>query len=281
MSPVRVGTGLLGIVAITVLGGAGSAVAADVTAPPTLTGEYFVENFSGIPGEDWSPPTQCNPEGTSEFSFHASGVATGPYPGTFSEHGTVTIGPQTLGPVGLVPNPAIPGWYVPGTRGFHSGVITTLEVDFTIDSPAGQVVGTKTVSVAGPHAVGYCVEVSSAAGGVYPELGLPADGMARGMIGTVEYSARITTDDGVFGDSGLALLEGENGYFSLPTVDRGAVLGNFHEFFNATQNSTVPLLPTTKKQCRDGGWTTAYAVFKNQGDCVSFVATRGGNPPNG
>lgn len=30
--------------------------------------------------------------------------------------------------------------------------------------------------------------------------------------------------------------------------------------------------------CKDGGWTR-FSVFKNQGDCVSYFATRGGNPP--
>ena len=36
--------------------------------------------------------------------------------------------------------------------------------------------------------------------------------------------------------------------------------------------------PTSKDQCKNGGWKT-YGVFKNQGDCVSFVATGGKNPP--
>jgi hypothetical protein len=34
-----------------------------------------------------------------------------------------------------------------------------------------------------------------------------------------------------------------------------------------------PPLPTSKDQCAGGGWRT-YGVFKNQGDCVSFVAKR-------
>jgi hypothetical protein len=33
-------------------------------------------------------------------------------------------------------------------------------------------------------------------------------------------------------------------------------------------------LPTSKDQCKNGGWR-GYGVFKNQGDCVSFVATGG------
>jgi hypothetical protein len=40
------------------------------------------------------------------------------------------------------------------------------------------------------------------------------------------------------------------------------------------------LLPTTKDQCKNGGWRS-YGVFKNQGDCVSFVATGGRNQPSG
>lgn len=40
----------------------------------------------------------------------------------------------------------------------------------------------------------------------------------------------------------------------------------------------APVLPTSKDQCKDGGWQT-FGVFKNQGDCVSFVATHGKNPP--
>jgi hypothetical protein len=38
----------------------------------------------------------------------------------------------------------------------------------------------------------------------------------------------------------------------------------------------APVLPTSKDQCKDGGWRT-FEVFRNQGDCVSFVATRGKN----
>jgi hypothetical protein len=36
----------------------------------------------------------------------------------------------------------------------------------------------------------------------------------------------------------------------------------------------APALPTSKEQCKDGGWMT-FPQFKNQGDCVSFVATQG------
>lgn len=38
---------------------------------------------------------ECNPDGTSTMRFTETGVATGPYPGTFEEEVTLTIGPQS------------------------------------------------------------------------------------------------------------------------------------------------------------------------------------------
>jgi probable HAF family extracellular repeat protein len=37
-------------------------------------------------------------------------------------------------------------------------------------------------------------------------------------------------------------------------------------------------LPSTADDCKNGGWQ-AFGLFANQGDCVSFVATRGRNTP--
>jgi hypothetical protein len=36
----------------------------------------------------------------------------------------------------------------------------------------------------------------------------------------------------------------------------------------------------TADQCKKDGWK-AFGIFKNQGDCVSFVATKGKNQPAG
>jgi hypothetical protein len=38
--------------------------------------------------------------------------------------------------------------------------------------------------------------------------------------------------------------------------------------------------PTSDTQCKNGGWK-AYGIFKNQGDCVSFVASGAQNTPAG
>ncbi len=40
-------------------------------------------------------------------------------------------------------------------------------------------------------------------------------------------------------------------------------------------------LPTNADQCKKGGWMNYGTTFRNQGDCVSFVATRGKNQPKG
>ena len=41
--------------------------------------------------------------------------------------------------------------------------------------------------------------------------------------------------------------------------------------FRVTQ---APPLPTSKDQCKDGGWRGFGGAFKNQGQCVSFVERR-------
>jgi hypothetical protein len=35
----------------------------------------------------------------------------------------------------------------------------------------------------------------------------------------------------------------------------------------------TPTLPSSKQQCKDGGWLN-FPQFKNEGDCVSFVVAR-------
>ena len=71
-----------------------------------------------------------------------------------------------------------------------------------------------------------------------------------------------------------------------PTAGATAVLSpvGFDELLNvaATVDMTVaPPTPTTADQCKHGGWQgltdSNGTLFKNQGDCVSFVATNGTN----
>ncbi len=44
---------------------------------------------------------------------------------------------------------------------------------------------------------------------------------------------------------------------------------------------TPPPEPQTVDDCKNDGWRNYGDMFKNQGDCVSFVVTKGKNPPDG
>ncbi|HSX04935.1 MAG TPA: hypothetical protein VLF69_00485 [Candidatus Saccharimonadales bacterium] len=77
-----------------------------------------------------------------------------------------------------------------------------------------------------------------------------------------------TVDSLLFREGGTAVpANAGNGYL----VDNALLL-----------SGPVPInLPTAKDQCVSSGWKSYGATFKNQGDCVSFVATHGKNQPNG
>jgi hypothetical protein len=64
---------------------------------------------------------------------------------------------------------------------------------------------------------------------------------------------------------------------TMPWTNYAATAPQFNIYDLAFTASFSPTLPTTKAECMNGGWKT-YGVFKNQGDCVSFVAS-GGRPP--
>lgn len=54
---------------------------------------------------------------------------------------------------------------------------------------------------------------------------------------------------------------------------------------NVRVNDTVydfeQVMPTSKDECKKDGWKNFDGMFKNQGDCVSFVASKGQNQPSG
>ena len=78
---------------------------------------------------------------------------------------------------------------------------------------------------------------------------------APDLLGMISTS---NVPEGCFGPAGV----------NLPLVTGGFAVTDAQPF------------PTTKDQCEKGGWRT-FLVFKNQGDCVSFVAAKGTNQPSG
>ena len=81
------------------------------------------------------------------------------------------------------------------------------------------------------------------------------------MSGT--YTASIATTAGTYNDQGTW------------TGSAQTPLG-LQETFVSTLTQPVPTAPTDKDQCKKDGWKS-FGLFKNQGDCVSYVATHGRN----
>jgi hypothetical protein len=89
---------------------------------------------------------------------------------------------------------------------------------------------------------------------------------------------QITTDAAGAGS-------GELLHFGVPTT--GPVPGTYWEATATFGGETATVdgfincggAPVSKDECKDGGY--AAFGFKNQGDCVSFISTGGGNPPAG
>jgi hypothetical protein len=128
---------LAAVAIVTAALAAPAALASPPAAAPTLTGEQLTAVFPPSPP---SVRATCDPTGTSTLSATLSGVATGPYPGTWTAVVSARIGPQTG---------------APGPSGFRSGPLLELREVFRIVSPAGTVIGTKTLRPAAAN-VGVC-----------------------------------------------------------------------------------------------------------------------------
>jgi len=161
--------------------------------PPTLQDEGLFDPNPTVTGS-------CNAAGTSTIDFSAAGAASGPFPGTFTETGTVTIGPQP-----------------PGT-------VLTLTASFTIDSPVGQVSGSKQFTT------------TSSGSGSCRDLG----GFSAHFVDTqaLSYTATIQNEAGVFtdqGTSGLQVANNTNGTVTGPEVG-----SSFVEFFQSDRAAPEP-----------------------------------------
>lgn len=89
-------------------------------------------------------------------------------------------------------------------------------------------------------------------------------------------NAEVWNEGGFTGQ--LLIKSGQPGPAGLVNyLDSVVVNGTTFDF---EAQEPAPELPTNKDQCKKGGWQS-FEVFKNQGDCVSFVATKGRNQPSG
>ena len=277
--PTQVGTrrrwraGVMGISMLLPVLGAGPALAGS-SVPATLSGEVLIEHLPD--GTRERTAGTCDRTGDSTFTFTFSGVATGPYPGTFVEEGTVTIGPQTLAERPWLPNPFEPGYFA-SSRGFATGPLLRVDVRFTIDSPNGVVSGTKTLTTTQPEDFGVCAEVVDEPFG---EVLREGTGFLRDVFAHVSYDARIHTADGVYRDTGESFLFAEELAVTWTECCGSAGGGHFFESFSSALGAPEPLVPASADDCKLGGYLN-FPGFRNQGDCVSAVRTPTGGTVTG
>ena len=94
----------------------------------------------------------------------------------------------------------------------------------------------------------------------------PPPGAVGGSVGPATFTADANGNFSIsFGTIGV------KGRYTATVVYQGQTL---------TQTLSVTCEPATKDECSNGGWKNFFG-FKNQGQCVSFVATGGKNPPTG
>jgi hypothetical protein len=166
---------------------------------PSLVGEELLV-------QDVTLTIDCDPSRVSTVQYSASGTAVGPYPGTFTVQGTVTIAPQTL----------------PGPRtGTVAGPLESLAETFTINSLVGTVTGTKTLPPGGATSSdeGSCQHVTGFATGPVSN----ASGTVVDVFSQPVYSATVQQPSGTSGAQGDASLS-----FSELELDGVCASGSCH-----------------------------------------------------
>jgi hypothetical protein len=169
--------------------GTASATGDDPSGPsagPNLQGENLAAPFAGVTVE-----SNCEREQDSTVRYHAEGLATGPFTGTFVADGTITIGPQPL--------PARPP--TGDSEETFMGPILTLTETFTIFSEDATVIGSKTLAkpleALGERERATCQELTFFGG-------VTGTGRIVEIEAATTYEARIETPLGTFRDTGRA-----------------------------------------------------------------------------
>lgn len=105
------------------------------------------------------------------------------------------------------------------------------------------------------------------------------------VVKTMDVSAGTTTQSFSFDTTGISKTAmgwvGKSFTFTTTSANTTLTFASTTPGFYGAALDNVAItqtLPGTKEECKNGGWQT-FGVFKNQGDCVSFVATQGRNLP--
>jgi hypothetical protein len=139
------------------------------------------------------------------------------------------------------------------------GFLTSFSSTFTITSLSGTVTvtGNKTLAAGSNAGRASCTLLGT------NHISVSAPGLATAYTATINGTQH---DSGSATDNIDGVLGGGSGAASF-----SASFGSVGVF---------PSPPTAKDQCKHGGWRT-FGRFKNQGDCVRFVAAGGKKPARG
>ena len=204
-------------------------------APRPLDGEQLSYAYDQPFGPDnhITITQTCDPAGISTIAFDGAGVATGPYPGTFTATGTATVGPQTL-PVTFA------GW--------RDAQLLTFDEVFHISSPAGDVTGTKTLSVA-VAGNGACFDIDESAPTDEPPF-YDNFGYLYDADGTMAYDVIITSGTVTAHDSGTNYSNVSTirrcYIYGDPVIDQGCGFGigiDEYNFVSTAFSSDAPVTP--------------------------------------
>jgi hypothetical protein len=182
------------------------------TTPPSprpLGGENLFVPINNQEGYKTTITGTCNPEGTSTLTFEATGVATGPYVGTFTEKGTVTLGPRN-----------------PSTSMQPVQNVTVENFTIDSDSPNEQITGKKEFVTGVSGGQGNCQQLS--------------DGSIHAAVTTfnLRYTATIEPQD-----SGYTCTTSGPVNFPNLRVDESTEGTSFDEnFFSGTPWTCTPTL---------------------------------------
>lgn len=136
---------------------------------------------------------------------------------------------------------------------------------------------------------------------IQDEIGIPAGEDITATIAVGPTGATFASASATGGTCGTAVVTVANPTTLVVNPDATTTLNNctiiISEVLNATAAGQVcqtlnslsnappftvcaSIQALTADACKKGGWET-FGVFKNQGDCVSYVATNGRNEPAG
>ena len=209
------------------------------TSGGTLNGETLSRSTAGANRSAFDITNlNCTQGGVAGFDFNTSGTAAGPYPGTYTESGSVTF------------------------QNAPGGVILSFNSQFTITSGASVITGTKQLAPAQPpqgaNNLGSC-QVSPNANFTNTFVN---------MIVSAQYTATVTTASGAFTETGTSRVVGQMSENVSATGTSGAY--SFNETYrNVAQIAGLTLTPAAATNPLGTNHTATATATNGSGAGVS------------